>query len=201
MDMEIKSVKTMAEGMEDISPVLVPVDELSDSYVYGHVNGMDDVAIQFMIMGDDVWLPLLKDIAVEYGITPEALVQHLETVEYPYKLVSLKERFEECPGLLKDMYLLTNTDQFYGAGALANDYVKDKLYKIFGCNIIVIPTSIHEVLVLPENRYSEEYADTLLEMLYTLQPRTKDGEHDDTWLSDHIYYVDLQHGGARILQG
>ena len=99
------------------------------------------------------------------------------------------------------MYLLTNTDQFYGAGALANDYVKDKLYKIFGCNIIVIPTSIHEVLVLPENRYSEEYADTLLEMLYTLQPRTKDGEHDDTWLSDHIYYVDLQHGGARILQG
>ena len=26
-------------------------------------------------------------------------------------------------------------------------------------------------------------------------------EHDDTWLSDHIYYVDLQHGGARILQG
>lgn len=199
--MEIKSVKTMAEGLEDIIPVLVPTDELSDSYVYGRVNGMDDVAIQFMIMGDDVWLPLLKSVAVDYDITPEALVQHLETVEYPYKLIPLKEQFRDCPGLLKDMYLLTNTDQFYGAGALASDSVRDHLYDTFGCNIIVLPTSIHEVLILPENMYSEEYADTLLEMLYTLQPHAKGGEHDDTWLSDHIYYVDLQHGGARRLQG
>ena len=37
--MEIKSVKTMVEGLEDIIPVLVPTDELSDSYVYGRVNG------------------------------------------------------------------------------------------------------------------------------------------------------------------
>lgn len=199
--MEIKFVKTMVEGLEDIIPVLVPKDELSDSYVHGQVNGMDDVAIQFMIMGEDVWLPLLKSVATDFGIMPEALVQHLETMEYPYKLVPLKENFKDCPGLLKDMYLLTNTDQFYGAGALASDSVRDHLYETFGCNIIVLPTSIHEVLILPETGYLKEDADTLLEMLHTLQPQTKDGEHDDTWLSDHIYYVDLQHGGARILQG
>ena len=168
--MKITSVKTNVEGMEDIIPVLMPLDEIGSGDVRAYINGMEDVGIQFMILGDDIWLPLLTSLASEWGITPELVAEHLATLEYPYKLQSVADVTGVSRGtLFGSMYLLTNTEQKYGAGALANDYVRDQLYEKFGCNMIVLPTSKDEVLILPETQYSEEDLPELLNMLHMLQ--------------------------------
>lgn len=198
--MKITSVKTNVEGMEDIIPVLMPLDEIGSGDVRAYINGMEDVGIQFMILGDDIWLPLLTSLASEWGITLELVAEHLATLEYPYKLQSVADVTGVSRGtLFGSMYLLTNTEQKYGAGALANDYVRDQLYEKFGCNMIVLPTSKDEVLILPETQYSEEDLPELLNMLHMLQQNQAEDEYDPSWLADHIYYIDLENGGARTL--
>ena len=47
------------------------------------------------------------------------------------------------------MYVLTNVKQTFGAGAVLYDGIYEKIFKIIG-DFIVIPSSVHEVIVIPE---------------------------------------------------
>ena len=49
------------------------------------------------------------------------------------------------------MYVLTNQSKLDGAGALARDGVLDKIGDLMDSNFYVLPSSIHEVLIVPDN--------------------------------------------------
>lgn len=49
------------------------------------------------------------------------------------------------------MYVLTNASKVNGSGILARDGVLDKIGELLGKNFYVLPSSIHEVLIVPDN--------------------------------------------------
>lgn len=49
----------------------------------------------------------------------------------------------------KDFYVLTNESKVNGANVVLHDWVLEKMAKVFGGDFYIIPSSVHEVIVLP----------------------------------------------------
>lgn len=64
------------------------------------------------------------------------------------KLMGVEEVPEEMD-LLDDIYIISNEQMINGAGVLCSDYLKD-LREKFGCDLFILPSSLHEIIVLKE---------------------------------------------------
>ncbi len=49
------------------------------------------------------------------------------------------------------IFVLTNRDKSEGAGVMVQDGVLEKVGELLGADYYVLPSSIHEVLILPDN--------------------------------------------------
>ena len=86
------------------------------------------------------------------------------------------------------LWVLTNERKHYGAGIICYDGVLDKMLEEVGCSLIVLPSSVHEVLVLKDDG-SAEHEDLI--RLVRVVNRTAVEPVD--FLSDNIYLY--QKGG------
>ena len=84
------------------------------------------------------------------------------------------------------MYTLTNTEQFDGAAAMFYPGVLEQLAEKFGRNYFVIPSSVHEVIVVPEETGIE--AEELQNMINAVNPDVAPEEV----LSDTLYEYDAK---------
>lgn len=87
------------------------------------------------------------------------------------------------------MYVLTNPDKVDGAAVLARDGVPEKIAELVGANYFVLPSSIHEVLIVPDNgnMQAKELADLVKEINRTqVSPEER--------LSDKVQYYDRETG-------
>lgn len=97
--------------------------------------------------------------------------------------------FEECP-----IQILTNSDQIQGAAAMLYPGVLESIAKKEQRNLYILPSSIHEVLVLPET--GQETAEALRKMISEVN-RTQVAPEEV--LSDNLYYFDLKDRKIRII--
>lgn len=83
------------------------------------------------------------------------------------------------------MYVLTNQSKMDGAGVLAQDGVLEKIGELIGSNFYVLPSSIHEVLIVPDNgnMQTKELEDMVKEVNATQVP-------PEDLLSDKVQYYD-----------
>lgn len=92
-----------------------------------------------------------------------------------------------------DIYVLTNTVKFFGAGIITNSEVMDDLCDTLISDLIVIPSSIHEVIVLP---FTGEFKiDNITKMIIDVNTSEVDPEEV---LSDHPYFYRKKIGWRRI---
>ena len=83
-----------------------------------------------------------------WGVTKEQLHQDAvaaETARSPVCFYSMEDMMDEI------MFSLTNASKVNGSGILARDGVLDKIGELLGKNFYVLPSSIHEVLIVPDN--------------------------------------------------
>lgn len=139
-----------------------------------------------------------------WGITPEQLHRdtvHAENAKNPVMFYSMEDLMSELmfsvePENLFDspepvdtdftpMYVLTNPGRQDGAGVIARDGVLDKIGELVGKNFYVLPSSVHEVLIVPENgnTQAKELEDMVREVNAT-QVAPED------LLSDKVQYYD-----------
>ena len=62
-----------------------------------------------------------------------------------------KDTPREALGPGKELMCLTNAEKVNGAGLILNSVVQEKIAQVFGGSYFVLPSSIHEVLVLPDD--------------------------------------------------
>ena len=95
-----------------------------------------------------------------------------------------------------DMYVLHNRNGLYGASALFCQNVCDKIADLLKCNFYLIPSSIHEWILVPEREWQgrEDSLHELSEMVRTVNREQVDPEEV---LSDHAYYYDIQEKAFR----
>ena len=94
----------------------------------------------------------------------EAAAKRNVIFKYPYIVQTLDDMIREFKLTLPcsqeektEMYLITNKLYTYGAAVLDCSDVFDKLANKVRSNLLIIPSSIHEVLVVPEGIESDVY--------------------------------------------
>lgn len=85
------------------------------------------------------------------------------------------------------MYVLSNKCNYFGAAALYYPGVLKEIAKQFDADLIILPSSIHEVIILPVN--GDEKYDELNAMIREINT---DQVAEEEILSDHLYYYNLK---------
>ena len=62
---------------------------------------------------------------------------------------NLLERGESDGHLPEVMYILTNEEGMHGAGTIMYPGIAERIAELFGCDYYVLPSSIHEMLIVP----------------------------------------------------
>lgn len=81
--------------------------------------------------------------------------------DMPELLVSIRELVEDVTGISVQgeddlpMYVLTNKDKRFGASAMLYSKQMEELAESFGCDLLILPSSVHEVLLLPDDHCQE----------------------------------------------
>ena len=89
----------------------------------------------------------------------------------------------------EQMHVLTNSQTKYGAGVIFYDGILRKVSKIFGDDLFLIPSSIHEIILLPR------YANVTEDELNIILNDVNDGFlNDDEILGLHVMVYDAKTG-------
>ena len=80
------------------------------------------------------------------------------------------------------MYVLTNASRYYGASVLLLKKELSKISQSLG-NLIILPSSLHELIVLPENQYTGD-CEACAKMVKNVNTSVVLPED---YLSDHVY--------------
>lgn len=170
-----------------------------------------DLAVFYRILvdrnEDGIATAVITDNLMQtWGITKEQLHRdavQAENARNPVQFYSMEELMAEMMGLAEPdnlfnqtaplpldftpMYVLTNPDRVDGAAVIARDGVPEKIAELLGSNYYVLPSSIHEVLIVPDhgNMQAKELAATVKEINETqVSPAER--------LSDKVQYYDRE---------
>lgn len=116
-----------------------------------------------------------------------ASLENVSRLSAPY-LLRMSEMFSFLPDDGIGIKVLTNTEKFYGAAAIiyGKDMIKDLAEKE-GSDIVIIPSSVHECLLLPYDKsMSFECLNAMVNEVNASEVR------EEEILSDHVYMYDRQ---------
>lgn len=118
--------------------------------------------------------------------TPILLQPHLENMIHliSHLLPDDADTDELCP-----MYILSNQSRLNGASCILYDGLLQSISDQFEKDLVVIPSSIHEMLLIPI-----ESADSLDEYTSMIQEVNETQLTDEEVLSDHAYFFSRKHG-------
>lgn len=129
-----------------------------------------------------------------WSITPDELYQDALTNTpqlLPYQLVNMETLLQECmpnvptelPPADCQMYILSNSAKLNGATTILYDGLLDQIAQTLNHNLILLPSSIHEFLIIPVDNPEQI---SLFSQMVTEVNETQ--LSDDEVLSNHAYY-------------
>ena len=101
--------------------------------------------------------------------------------------IPFEESVPDTSPELCNMYILTNGDKYYGASVLMYENLLSDLSDRFLSSFFIIPSSIHEVILLPTN--NKDNIGAFNHMVHEVNEQSLDREDI---LSDHAYYYDRE---------
>lgn len=111
----------------------------------------------------------------------------------------MKEAFEEAVRIAEkkaEMYVISNSEQRFGAASLLNTEFLQKVADEKGCDLIIYPSSIHEAIAVPFREGSGEILDTR-----DVQEINECSVLRYEWLSNSVYLYDRTQRGLAIFRG
>lgn len=174
-----------------------------------HMTIAEDLAVVYSVRlggaADGIMNAVVTDQMLDkWGISVDELhdiaVSNTERLS-PVELVSMREMLMDMmlpgdPDAIHDldmfipdegpqMYVLTNHDKVYGAKEILNQEVMDKIADKLDGDFIVLPSSVHEVLILPDAEHVDRAA--LEDMVQTINQNELDAKEV---LSNNVYCYD-----------
>lgn len=132
------------------------------------------------------------------GVTKEQMLadaqKNLNSKEYVFVSITdmLSEMTDDFPDMApgdtgSPLYVLTNKEKTQGAAMITRPDILKEIGDKFGCDYYVLPSSIHEVLIIPVN------ADVELEMLSAMVHEVNENEvSPQEKLSDKVQFYDRE---------
>lgn len=198
MEMKWKDIKTQ------IRPFLTPIDwektlGITQQLAY---NKFLDLSIHYYIplVSDDakkvtiIWIDhmMLNSWNVTMQTLDSQAIENLDEDGYAIQRIDgvigdlLANHF--APDDIEDLHLyaLTNKKFFWGASGILDKRIIQSFAKETGHSLYIIPSSIHEALLLPDlGQINKEELDQMVREVNATQVE----EYDR--LSDHVYYYDM----------
>lgn len=115
--------------------------------------------------------------------TPKLLPPEIQDIHDMLKEFMAPDQMEDNEQGKGMLFVLTNEQRNYGASALIYPGILEKVGEIWKENFYILPSSVHEVILVPESKSPSESA--LKETVCSIN-RT-DVEQEE-WLSDSVYY-------------
>lgn len=155
-------------GAGAITNTLMDIWGVSEEELYR--LGMERLHLKDAFQATDIF-DLIRNAAQEE--------QDTETVEAIAELQRDRNR--------PKMYVATNKGRFYGANCLLNASFLQEMAENSGCSLIVYPSSVHELVILPQKNGYEDRMGTkdIQEINCGYLPK-------DEWLSNSIYRYDSE---------
>lgn len=136
----------------------------------------------------------------QWGISEEELfktaIHNLSQIKPP-KLMSMKKAMESVDPEIETgvvgntMYILTCTDRLNGAALLLNENVMESVVKEFdNRNLFILPSSIHELILIPVTDEITETKDTVLDFTEMVKAANREVVPRTEILSDEVYHYD-----------
>lgn len=93
-------------------------------------------------------------------------------------------------------FILTNDYGLFGAAAILYEGMLKQIAAVWNDDILVLPTSIHDVIILPFSR-SRRSVTEWREMIYEMN---REGSNKERALADSVYFYDRNAGTLRIAE-
>lgn len=110
------------------------------------------------------------------------MMESMMTGEEPKNLLTSGDR-----GGGDGMYCLTNSEKLNGASLLLQDNLMQQIGGIVGSNFYVLPSSVHETLIVPDNGMLD-----LRELSVMVYDINRAEVEPQDWLSDNVQYYDME---------
>ena len=163
---------------------------------------VEDLSVMYAIkLGQDesgmMSCPITNGLLNNYGITVEELHQiamdNMAKEDFDFKTMRdvLVEMIggEDSPFLppvedVPSMYVLTNKDKLNGAAAILDSKTMEGISEKLGGDFVIIPSSIHEVIILPLNTVDTDTLNGMVNDVNSSEVAPADV------LSNHVYKYD-----------
>ena len=155
-------------------------------------------------VGAEGSIAITHDLLKDYGYDLKEICQNAEKNTpqiYPVYFTTLSreimgvlgDEFANENPIEPDFYLLTNENRYRGAGALFYPGMQEKIAEHLGENYYMLPSSIHEVLIVPENMgFTPE------ELEQMVRGVNEKAVSKDEFLSNKVFYYDREKEQLRI---
>lgn len=166
--------------------------EMLQNIIHRHVDGTDLAVYPILNIDDHGMVKLDQDMLQWSGITEDEVMEAAKAnSRSEYTVRSMKEVLADMTGVSTDflppvnMAVLSNRNSFHGAAAMTDQKMLDKACQIVGTdNVVLIPSSIHEVLVVPADMASPQ------DIAVMIQDVNDSTVQECDRLSDHPYSYD-----------
>lgn len=151
-DIEFLPQTTKQDILNTVIPVLLPQYTVPKGRVQLPIRGMDDIALTFVFCSDESpYTPVTQSLIKVYDISQSELCKSINENPCSYTLKTLDE-MTGFPESGIPIYVLTNPENFLGAGGIVLPSVLTQLSDFFMQDFYILPSSIHEVIVIPVDR-------------------------------------------------
>lgn len=141
---------------------------------------------------------ITNSLKEEYGYDMDEVFKAAENNTFAVMRTFNNVFFEEATDLLtqqinellgEDLYVVSSKDGLYGAAGLFVNGVKEHIRDLLGTGYYILPSSVHEMVVLPDSMTGE--IDSLKDMVKGINASVVDPCEQ---LSDEVYHYDTAEG-------
>ena len=135
-----------------------------------HTKFLDLVVMYVINVSKTMTMPITNDVLEKFGITKPTLhkIAMKNLAESVNKIESLQDVLKNLFGVENDLgsedlgiTVLTNDESKFGANLILDKGVMEAMSKRMGGDFIIIPSSIHEVLIMPMSFGTEGLTDMI----------------------------------------
>ncbi len=173
--------------LSNIYPTLHSPSTLSGNVIYAETKGMYQMvmAFSFDLPNGDI-AHITESIMAKYNITFPELISAINQNPYNYvfeKLSSFLGIEDDAP-----LYVLTNSNTHYGAGALCINRIMQHIIDTIQDDFYIFPSSVHELIIAPVTSL-EFNKNELPRMVHTINQEVVESKDR---LSNHVYYLNYK---------
>lgn len=208
-EFDIASLSDYSQMKEKLAMEVVSAEANKDMLETVPHQNIEDMAVvyRFVLSSDDdgrASILVTNQLLESMGVTPEQL--HADAMENapqikPVEIKGMSEVMAEMMGVEQaelmgifpvapedeQMYVATVPDKVHGAGVLAYQDFMDKAAEKAGGDFFILPSSIHEILIVPDNgKMNLKDLETMVKEVNATQVSPADK------LTDSVYHYDSQ---------